>query len=84
VSDDKERFEVLLEEIKGQFQLIADGHKSLREDMAAGFSQVHQSLDSVDARVGRLEADVYRIKDHLELNGTAKRSRGKKTPRRKK
>ena len=40
----KERFEVLLEEIRGDVKIIAEGLVSLRSEMERGFQSLRQEL----------------------------------------
>jgi hypothetical protein len=63
---EKERFEILLEDIRGNIQAIAEGHRFLRKDLRSGFAELkgeivalrnefHIYAESTEMRIGELE-----------------------------
>jgi len=52
---EKERFEVLLEEIRGEVKIIAEGLVALRQEMNERFDSLYRQLHS---EIGDLRADV--------------------------
>jgi hypothetical protein len=89
VSEERARFEVLLEEVRSQFGVVADGHRGLNEKfdrlegkvdrLAEDLSLVKLDVNSVKVRVGKIE-------HHLGMNGAGpaprrKPTRGKPTSR---
>ena len=63
---EKERFEILLEDIRGNIQAIAEGHQFLREELKSGLAELkgemvalrnefHLYAESTEMRIGELE-----------------------------
>jgi hypothetical protein len=63
---EKERFEILLEDIRGNIQAIAEGHQFLRKDLRSGLAELkwemvalrnefHMYAESTEMRIGELE-----------------------------
>ena len=44
---EKERFEVLLEEMRGDIKLIAEGHGTLQSRMDLGFQEVNRKVEEL-------------------------------------
>jgi len=82
VSEERERFEVLLEEVRGQFGVVADGHRSLNEkfDRLEGkVDLLAEDMSLVKMDVNVLKVRVGKIEHHLGLNGTGPTPRRKPT-----
>ena len=62
---EKEYVEVLLEEIRGQLQLLAEGHMATQ----AALADVNSRIDKVDAkmdrRFDRVESELHLIRDGI-------------------
>jgi hypothetical protein len=63
---EKERFEILLEDIRGNIQAIAEGHQFPREELKSGLGELkgeivalrnefHLYAESTEMRIGELE-----------------------------
>jgi hypothetical protein len=63
---EKERFEILLEDIRGNIQAIAEGHQFLRKELKSGLAELkgeivalrnefHLYAESTEMRIGELE-----------------------------
>jgi hypothetical protein len=66
MASEKERFEILLEDIRDSVKLIAEGHQSLRNELERGFSEVREEIRNLASefhlyarttseRIGKLE-----------------------------
>jgi hypothetical protein len=72
----RDAFQVILEEISGQIDGIADGHKLLNQkfdSLDVKVDRLEEKVDGMDLRLSSVEGKVDRM-----LNGTPKRSSGKK------
>jgi predicted nuclease with TOPRIM domain len=98
VSEERLRFEVLLDETQGQFGVITDGHTALNEkfDRLEGkVDRLDTKVDGLEIKVDVLHADlttvkvrVGKIEHHLGVNGAGpaparKSTRRKPTSRKK-
>ena len=62
---EKERFEVLLEEIKGGVKAVADGHGVIRNEMKRMEERLTEKISFVDGKVDFLAADVRALKQDV-------------------
>ena len=62
---EKERFEVLLEEIKGGVKVVADGHGVIRNEMKRMEERLTEKISFVDGKVDFLAADVRALKQDV-------------------
>lgn len=96
VSDERTRFEVLLEEVRSQFGVLADGQESLRQLIDANHVEVTGKIDAlateiavVKLDVGAVKGDVAalkvrvgKIEHHIGMNGAAPPPAAKRAPAR--
>jgi uncharacterized protein (DUF3084 family) len=61
--DDKQRFEVILEEINEKFDILAEGQNVIVADIAGLKGGVAELKDKVDNLEGRLEQVEYNTRD---------------------
>ena len=65
MTSEQSRFEVLLEEVRGQYQLLAEGLSLLNARM----DRFEQRMDHLEQRVGALELSVtagfFDVRQHL-------------------
>jgi hypothetical protein len=95
MTEERTRFEVLLENIQSNVQVIAEGHGALVERLdrmelkfECRFDQFERRFDQLDVRVQGLEGfasdaqqRLQRIETHLELNGSSHASPPKRATR---
>ena len=62
---EKEHFEVLREEVRGQLQLLAEGHMAL----LARFDGVDARFDGVDGRLDRLQSELRAVRQDVATFG---------------
>lgn len=65
---EKERFEVLLEEIRSDVKTIAEGLAALRQEMERGFESLYQGLHS---EIADLRSDFKLFVRHMDQRVTA-------------
>jgi outer membrane murein-binding lipoprotein Lpp len=63
---EKEHLEVLLEQIRDNVQLIAEGHTALAERMDRDKTELKQEIRSVATRVDRLETKVDKLDSKVD------------------
>ncbi|UCZ57163.1 hypothetical protein LGV61_02480 [Desulfurispirillum indicum] len=47
----QDRFEILLEDINSKFELVLEGHNSLRQEFGREFEKLNKRIDDVDFKV---------------------------------
>ncbi len=55
---EKERFTILLEEMRGHFKLLAEGQLSIRQEMNQRFDQVDERFERLETKVDNIERIV--------------------------
>ena len=60
---EKERFEVLLEEIRGDVKTVAEGLVALRQEMERGFESLYRGLHS---EIAKLRSDFRLFVKHTD------------------
>lgn len=65
---EKERMEVLLEEIRDKVSLVAEGHEVLRSEMRQMEGRLSDRIDSLDLKVDRVHAS---LKNEIKITGLA-------------
>ena len=66
MTKEKERFEILLEEIKGHIKGVAEGHAVIRNEMQRGFNEVKEQIKFVDGKVVFLGSEVREVRAELK------------------
>ena len=66
MAKEKERFEILVEELKSDFKLAFDGISTLRNETQRGFEEVKEQIKFVDGKVEFLGTEVREIKKELK------------------
>lgn len=62
MANEKERSEILLEEIRGSIKLLAEGHEVIRNEMKEMRKDISEQIKFVDNKVDFLGADLRDIK----------------------
>jgi hypothetical protein len=55
---EKDNLEILLEDIRGKFELVLEGHTALDKKIDSRFDQLNQKIDLVDFKVGVLNQKI--------------------------
>lgn len=79
---ERERFEVLLEEVRSGIKLIAEGHQTLNDKVdgiAEGHRTLNDKVDEIALDFTMLKKDIRIVKDHLGLNGATPPAKARKT-----
>lgn len=63
---EKEHFEILLEEMRGHFQLLAEGYADLLERMARNRDELLHEIRAVGARVDRVETRLDKVETKVD------------------
>ncbi len=61
-----QRFTVLLEEIKGEFRSVSDGHKAMVKKFGKMETNVYHRLDEVETKLDVVKAELIGRMDGLE------------------
>lgn len=84
MSEERTRFEVLLENIETNVKVIAEAQVGLSQRFDRMEARFETRFDQLETRVGGLEVfavdaqrRLKRIEGHLQLNGASSRSRAK-------
>ena len=83
-TEERERFEVLLENIQTSVNVIAEGHVALVERfdrMDIRFDRLEAKVDRLEGFAGDTQRRLKRIEGHLELNGSSSPSARRKVAR---
>src|SRR5687767_1129713 len=64
-TEERARFEVLLEPINSKVNAIAEGQEGLRERVEDMGRELGGTIDALDLRVGRVETDVGTLKGDI-------------------
>jgi hypothetical protein len=67
----KERFEVLLEEIRDKVQIIAEGHDALRGEMREMEGRLSDRIDSLDLKIDYVHKN---LKNEIKVTSLALKS----------
>lgn len=83
MTEERARFEVLLENVQREMRVIAEGHGALAEGLGAlteRLDRIETKVDTVERKVDTLAGDLHgvqgrlkRIEGHLQLNGSSPR-----------
>lgn len=63
----KERFELLLEEIRSDVKAALEGHQVIRQEMQRGFGEVKEQIGFVDAKVEHLGREFRGMKEDISV-----------------
>jgi outer membrane murein-binding lipoprotein Lpp len=63
---ESEHFEILLEEMRSHFQLLAEGHAGLLDRLARDKEELKQEIRVVAARVDRVETRLDRVEAKVD------------------
>ena len=66
MASEKERFEILLEEVRDKVQLVSEGHGTIRNEMRQMEERLSEKISLVDGKVDFLGAEVRGIKTELK------------------
>ena len=55
---ERARFEVLLEEVRSQFQVLAEGHSGLRQTNESIDKKIDRTREALELRIGFVESAV--------------------------
>ncbi len=69
-STEKERFEVLMEEVRGELKMLAEGQHQLREEMVTGFQRVREEMNQrftlVEQAIRENSADIKKNSEDIK------------------
>jgi len=63
---DKDNLEILLEDIRGKFDLVLEGHSSLHKRIDKAEQNLNDKISLVDFKVGVLDKKIDGIHDKLD------------------
>lgn len=63
----KEKFELLLEEIRSDVKLALEGHQVIRQEMQKGFDEVKGQIGFVDGKVEHLGREFRGMKEDISV-----------------
>jgi hypothetical protein len=67
----KERFELLLEEIKGDIKGVAEGHSAIRREVREMKTELKADIAGLDGKIRFLGDKIDRVEKTLEIKLTA-------------
>ena len=62
---DKDNLEILLEDIRGKFDLVLEGHSSLHKRIDKAEENLNEKISLVDFKVGALNQKIDDVRDGL-------------------
>ncbi len=62
---DKDHLEILLEDIRGKFDLVLEGHDTLRKEIRDTREELCEKINLVDFKVGTLNQKIDGVRDGL-------------------
>ncbi|MDI7260438.1 MAG: hypothetical protein QME90_11020 [Thermodesulfobacteriota bacterium] len=62
---DKDHLEILLEDIRGKFDLVLEGHDVLRKEIRDTHEELREKINSVDFKVETLNQKIDGVRDEL-------------------
>ena len=62
---DKDHMEILLEDIRGKFDLVLEGHDTLRKEIRDTREELCEKINSVDFKVETLNQKIDAVADEL-------------------
>ncbi|KAF0119281.1 MAG: KID repeat-containing protein, partial [bacterium] len=63
---DKDNLEILLEDIRGKFDLVLEGHSSLHKRIDKAEQNLNDKISLVDFKVGVLDKKIDDVHDKLD------------------
>ena len=71
---EKDHLEILLEDIKEKFDLVLEGHQSLRHDIKDMRQEMNERFELVDFKIETLNKKIDSVQETLskEIDGVAK------------
>jgi len=66
MAKEKERFEILLEEVRDGVKAVAEGHGVIRSEMRQMEERINEKLSIQDGKINYLAADLKNVKDDLK------------------
>ena len=64
-SMEKDHLEILLEDIRGKFDLVLEGHDTLRQEIRDSREELCEKINLVDFKVGTLNQKIDGVRDDL-------------------
>ncbi len=61
----KDHLEILLEDIRGKFDLVLEGHDTLRKEIRDSREELCEKINLVDFKVGTLNQKIDGVRDDL-------------------
>ena len=61
----KDHLEILLEDIRGKFDLVLEGHDTLRQEIRDSREELCEKINLVDFKVGTLNQKIDGVRDDL-------------------
>jgi archaellum component FlaC len=62
---EKDHLEILLEDIRGKFDLVLEGHSSLHAEMQSMRREINEKIEHVDFKVGVLNKKIDGVENSL-------------------
>ena|SRR6266487_1856885 len=62
---EKDHLEILLEDIRGKFDLVLEGHTSLHAEMQSMRREINEKIEHVDFKVGVLNQKIDGVENSL-------------------